>query len=210
MESRLTLGVTLNSLTDYYMEVLFPFIFRLFKIAILASVYATLVVLIIITIGYLKPAGWFDKMSRNKLRLWFRTGFIISIILFCYIFSYWGNHGSGDISRVPVGHGKYVEQLGLTRTYIRANDFKFEALNIGKFAIAKNFLFAKNATESTNGILLEYVVWNLKTGKADFLRNYSDIDSIAQIHGISEAVELHDFDTHYKLYWSGWRFWLLP
>jgi hypothetical protein len=116
----------------------------------------------------------------------------------------------GDSSTVPVGHGKSVEQIDGTTTYIRVNGFEFETLQIDNFATTKDFLFARKAAENNDKNSSEYVVWNLKTNKADFLKNYSSLDSFARSHGISEPIQFSDFWSHYKHHWNGWRFWLLP
>jgi hypothetical protein len=192
------------------MEVLFHFVFELFKIAILASIYASLIVVAIVLIGRRKPDSWFGKITENKSRLWFRTGFIISLILFAYMFTYWGDHGLGDSSKIPIGHGKSVEQINGTTTYIRADGYEFETLQIDEFATTKNFLFARKGEGNNEEKSSEYVVWNLKTNKADFLDAYSSLDSFARVRGISEPIRFSDFLTHYKKHWNGWRFWLLP
>jgi len=192
------------------MEVLFHFIFELFKIAILASLYATIIVFGISLIGRQKPGTWFDQISENKSRLWFRTGTIVSLVLFCYMFTYWGDHGLGDSSKVPIGHGKSVEQIDGMTTYIKAEGFEFETIQINEFATTKEYLFARKGAGNIDDDNSEYVVWNLKTNKTNFLEDYSALVSFAKTHEIAESIQFHDFRTHYKFHWNGWRFWLLP
>jgi hypothetical protein len=90
------------------MEVLFHGIFELIKISILGCIYATLTLVTFIIIGHYKPDSWFDKVSKKKLRLWFLSGLFISVGLFLFMFTYFGDHGLGDSARVPVGHFKVV------------------------------------------------------------------------------------------------------
>ena len=76
--------------------VLFHFIFELIKISILGCIYASLTLVAFKIIGRYKPDSWFAKASRKKLRLWFLSGLIISVGLFGFMFTYWGDHGLGD------------------------------------------------------------------------------------------------------------------
>jgi len=83
---------------------LFQFIFVLIKISILGCIYATLALVTFKIIGQYKPDSWFYKVSRKKLRLWFLSGLIISVGLFGFMFTYWGDRGLGDWARIPLGH----------------------------------------------------------------------------------------------------------
>lgn len=187
------------------MEVLFHFGFELFKIAILASIYSILVLLIITTIEKQKAVSGFGFAPKSKSRLVFKTWSIISLILFCYMLTYWGDHGLGDSSRIPIGHGKAVEQADGERTYIKANGFEAESLQIEEFATTKDFLFAKVKVAPSG-----YIVWNLKTNNVDSLKNDYALKSFLQKHEALVLPVFQNFWEHYRRYWNGWRFWLLP
>jgi O-antigen/teichoic acid export membrane protein len=96
------------------MEGFFHLIFELIKISISGCAYATLTLLIFKIIGHYKPDSWFDSVSKKKLRFWFLSGHVISVGLFFFMFTYYGNHGLGDNARVPVGHFKVVRHGGST------------------------------------------------------------------------------------------------
>lgn len=79
------------------MEVLFHFIFQLIKIGILASIYASILIGIILIVGKFKKTEYLERVKLEKGKSWFSFGFLISIGLFIFSFTYWGgNHGLGD------------------------------------------------------------------------------------------------------------------
>lgn len=192
------------------MEVLFHFIFELVKIAILSSVYATFTVLLFITIAKYKPNTWFEKVANKKIGLWFISGLIISLALLRFLFSYWGDHGLGDSARIPVGHGKAVNQINGNMTYITANGYEMETLVIYKFATTDNFLFAEISSDRPGAVGKEIAIWDLKTNEVEFLNHSSDIESFKNQNKIKDQLVFQDFQYQYHNYWSGWRFWLLP
>ena len=78
--------------------VIFHFVFEIIKISILGSVYACLILLLFRVIAVFSPDGWFARTSEKQLNFWFKSGFLISISLFSFMFTYWGDHGLGDSS----------------------------------------------------------------------------------------------------------------
>jgi hypothetical protein len=191
------------------MEFLFHLVFEIFKIGILASIYAAVLLLIFLLIANLRSASWLARTSKNKSKFLIRTSFIIATVLFCYMFTYWGSHGLGDSSRIPLGYDKSVKQID-SWTYIEPAGFEFETLQIAQFATNNNFLFAKRATDKNSHTDSAYLAWNLETNKVDFFNDYSNISRFAKANGIRQSIEFQDFGRNYKYYWGGWRFWLLP
>ncbi|GAB4024088.1 hypothetical protein [Spirosoma gilvum] len=182
------------------MDVLFHFIFTLFKIAILASLYATVVWLTVYLTGKINPDSWFGRVPKAKL--WLRSGLIVSLFLFVNLFSYWGDHGLGDNARIPIGHGKSVGQINGAQTYITPSGYDHEMLEIKKYAVTDSFLFAK-APRDTWEQRGEVIVWDLQTDEVAFLKYSSEIDSYKAKNKIDEPLEFLDFAGHYSNYWSG-------
>ena len=192
------------------MEVLFHFLFELIKVAILASIYSALILLLFKILGKFKSGSWFDRVYKMRIRLWFITGLIISILLFVFMFSYWGNHGLGDSARIPVGHGKAVDQINGSMTYITATGYEMETLDINEFATTNNFLFAKISSDRPAATNKEIAIWNLKTNEVQFLDHFSDIEAFKSRNNIKDQLLFQDFQNQYSKYWNGWRFWLIP
>ena len=192
------------------MEVLFHLLFELVKIAILASIYSTLLLLLFKRLGKYKPGSWFDTVSKKSIRLWFITGLVVSILLFVFMFSYWGNHGLGDSARIPVGHGKAVVQINGSMTYITATGYEMETLEINEFATTDNFLFAKISSDRPAATNKEIAIWDLNTNEVEFLDHFSDIETFKSKNNIKGRLLFQDFQNQYSKYWNGWRFWLLP
>jgi len=84
------------------MEFLFGFIFEFIKIGFLASFYAFIILLVFRRTGKTKLSSWLNKRLKNRIIFWFINGTFISIFLFIWMFTYWGEHGIGDASRIPI------------------------------------------------------------------------------------------------------------
>lgn len=189
------------------MEVLFHFIFELVKISILGCIYATLILLTFKIIAYYKPDSWFDKVSRKKLRLWYLSGLIISVGLFIFMFTYFGDHGLGDSARVPIGHFKVVRQINSSDTYLQNSHG--DQLGIKNFTFDNNNLYAETKREF-NGENGDYVVWNLRTERWSYYKTKEDYFKVAKEHNYPLPDSFEEFWKFYKRHWGGWRFWVLP
>jgi len=187
------------------MEVLFHFIFALVKISILGCVYATLTLLTIKVIGHFNPNSWFDRVSKNKRRLWVNCGRIISVGLFIFMFTYYGDHGLGDSSKVPVGHFKVVKYGG--DSYLQ-ND-KGDQLGIRKFTFDKDRLYAETQKISYEPYG-EIVVWDLRTDEWTFYKTKYEYLNVTKDKNYPTPDNFEDFFEFYKRHWNGWRFWFLP
>lgn len=183
------------------------FIFELLKISFLACVYATLTLIIFKIIQFFKPNNWFGRVSRNTFRFWFFSGLIISVVLFFFMFSYFGDHGLGDSATVPVGHFKVVRQTDGVSAYLQ-ND-KGDQLRIKDFTYDDINLYAATEQEF-NGEAGDYVIWNLKTDKWTFFKTSDDYLKFAKLNNSPYPNSFKDFGKFYSKYWNGWRFWILP
>lgn len=189
------------------MEVLFHFIFELIKISILGSIYATLILVIFKIVGNYNPDSWFDRVLNKKLRLWFLSGFIISVGLFLFMFTYFGDHGLGDSAKVPVGHFQVVNQINGNASYIVNN--KGNQLGIKNFTFDGKNLYAETDKEF-NGEDGDYVIWDLKSDKWTFYKTQEDYIKFAKQNNYPLPNKFEDFLKFYNRHWNGWRFWLLP
>lgn len=191
------------------MEVLFHLIFTIVKIAILGSIYATLILLAFLIIGKIKPESWFAKVSKEKKQLWFSSGFVISILIIIYAFTYWGNHRLGDSARIPIGHWKSINQINGVWAYIDDLDYKAGQINIKEFAMTKDFLCAKTDISTVDEHPGKFVIWNLKTNEVEFYSTAEQYTEYARQNKLPMISNFKKFNEHYRDYWSGWRFWLL-
>jgi len=188
------------------MEVSFHFIFELVKISILGSIYATLTLLAFKIIGRYKPDSWFDRVTKKKKRFWWLSGFVISVGLFFYMFTYFGNHELGDSARVPIGHFKVVRQINGVVSYIQNSNG--DQLEISKFTFDKDNLYAE--TERFDRKKGDYVIWNLRNDSWTFYQTKEDYLVYAERHHYPIPDNFEEFWEFYKKHWHGWRFWLLP
>ena len=187
------------------MEVLFHFIFELVKIAILASIYALILLFIFRQINKSNSESWFQKATSNKKRFWFITGAIISFLLFGWMFTYWGNHGLGDSARIPIGNNKEIEQINGTWSFISPNGHEFEKYSIHSYAVSGDFCAGRTKANAE-----QYFIWNLETNNIETVNTIKEYEMKANDLNLPPINEFVEFWDGYKNYWSGWRLWLLP
>lgn len=112
-----------------------------------------------------------EKTISNK-SIWKRCFAIMYAALFVFMFTYWGDHGLGDDSYVPIPHHRCINQSDET-AFIEDNHRK--QVDIGKFSYNDNFLYAGIADKlQIDG---DYIVWNLRTDewRPYFANNYLNL-----------------------------------
>lgn len=190
------------------MEALFHLIFELVKISILGCIYATLMLAIFKIIGHYKPDSWFSRVSKKKMRLWFSSDLIISVGLFLFMFTYFGDHGLGDSARVPVGHWRAIQEVNGMQAFIQ-DEGPISMIEIDKFIVTADFVYglSGDATENYDGKFFVYDLANNIVNTFEQEKEYSDF-LISKNLDTKPAYK--DFNYYYRQYWSGWRFWTLP
>lgn len=188
------------------MEVLSHFIFELIKISILGSIYAVLTLGSFKIIAHHNPASWFERVSKKKLQLWFTSGLIISIILFFFMFTHYGDHGLGDSARIPLRHKREIQQSNGIQAYVQDKGIK--ALAINKFIIADNYVYGlTDANENYDG---KYFVYDLANNTVRTFEQEIGYLNFLTVKDLDTRPDYKDFSHYYKQHWNGWRFWTLP
>ena len=193
------------------MEVLFHFIFQLIKIGILASIYSFILIGILLIIGKFKPTEFLKRVKSEKKKYWFSFGFLISIGLFIFSFTYWGNHGLGDGPMIPIGHWETIENTNWTEYgYLKeqktsdGNDIETTLFKVEDDKLCGNlkswFYDFQNS----------YFVLDLKTDKITEFKTESEFNEYAKKNKLPKSNELLSFEQNYRNHWSGIRFLLLP
>ena len=190
------------------MEALFHLLFEIVKISVLACIYSTIALILWRYVGRKKPGSWFDKISVRQGNFWFWAGFVISVGLFVFMFSYFGDHGLGDHSRVPIGHGKAIEQINGTYSYIQSEG-PISALSIDSFIVTNDFVYGYvgELNENYEG---RYFIYELARNQVEMFYEWNHFSAVLKEKGLGEDVEYKNFDYYYREYWSGFRFWFLP
>lgn len=177
------------------MTTLLHFLFVVIKSSILGLLYT--------------PVVWFLWVLFLKARKkytgfkWFRVFAvykIVSISLIVFSFTYYGNHGLGDESRIPLGHEEAMEESDQFAYFVPKG--KSEQIHVDTY-----LLKGDNLCISVDS---GYKVYNVRTKG---VVNFSDepmYNAFAVSYGLPLSRHLKDFRSQYDEYWSGWRFWLLP
>jgi energy-coupling factor transporter transmembrane protein EcfT len=177
------------------MTTLLHLLFVVFKSSVLGLIYT--------------PIIWFLWVLILKARKKY-TGFkwyrifavykIVSILLFVFSFTYYGNHGLGDESRIPLGHGEVMRASDQFAFFVPKG--KSEQIHVDTY-----LLKGDNLCMSIDS---GYKVYNLKTkGVVNFSEGQM-YDAFAFSYGLPLSLQLQNFKSQYDKYWGGWRFWLLP
>ncbi|QZK89821.1 hypothetical protein K5V07_04695 [Flavobacterium sp. CHNK8] len=187
---------------------LFHLVFELLKISILSCIYASLILVVFKIIANHNPNSWFDKVSKKKFKLWFLSGLYISIFLFFFMFSHFGDHGLGDSARIPIGHGKAIQEVDGMQAYIQ-DEGPINMIEIDSFKITADFVYGyiSKGNENYEG---SYFVYDLANNSVETFEKESDFINLLKTHDLDENTDYKDFNYYYGQHWNGWRFWLLP
>lgn len=188
------------------MEVLFHFVFELIKISILASVYSIIILLAFRLVGSLKINNWFDRVSKRKILFFLITGASIWIVLFVFMFTYWGDHGLGDSSKIPVGHYKVIN-CGSLIPYVTVDNN--EQIHFKTFTYDSEKLYASSPVKS-DGTEYAFLVYDFVKDEVQFYNTNEEYLIAAKILGYPEPDKFENFRRHYHKYWNWWKFCLLP
>ncbi len=172
------------------------FLFELIKIGILSAAYGTIVFFILRTIRW--------KNIKNVRQLWERCFWAVCLLLFVFMFTYWGDHGLGDDSYIPIHHYRTVNQSDET-AYIENK--RGQQIDVGKFTYNDRNLFAEIADKRQ--IDGDYLIWDLQKNEWKAY-NAGDYITTTKSQPTASPANFKDFSYYYDNYWSGWRFWLLP
>lgn len=191
------------------MEALFHLVFELIKISILGSVYAIMTFLIFKMISKFKPDSWFERVTKKKLKFWFLSSFIISVSLFAFMFTHYGDHGLGDSARIPIGHCRSIQEINGNQAYIQDLEAGISAYDIDKFIITNDFVYGNLGSQlrESDG---EYFLYDLEQNKLITFQSAERFHSVLSENELPPDVAYEDFHYYYHQHWSGWRLWLLP
>jgi len=190
------------------MEVLIHILFTLIKLAILGSIYTTIVLLFFKLIEFFQPKSCTNRIFKKKLRFWFSSGAIISTGIFLFATTHWGNHGLGDSARIPLHYRKTVNQMNGTQAYIEGLKYQYGALWVDNFAITSDYLVGKTKSSPVDNPK-DYFVWNLKTNKINYFDTENEYEEFAENQNLPLEKDFKPFWNHYSDFWDGWRFWTL-
>jgi len=164
--------------------------------------YATLLYLLFKQIGENQPGSWFTQVTTKKMKFWFKSGFIVSVALFLFSFTYWGNHGLASHDRIPLGYGKEASRVAFMNHSDGPDFGKYATKNEFVCGIERNIAVIDKHRES-------YAVWNLKTNKVAQFNTLEAYTKFATKYNLPLAEQFISFNDHYSDFWNGWRFWLL-
>lgn len=179
---------------------LFNLIFSMLKLVILGSVHATTSLIFFRMIGGHYPYSWFARVTKDKMKYWFVSASIISVFIFFFSFTYWGDNGVFATARIPLGYGKEVSQSadGL------GDELSGCPESLGDFTIEGNYVCGFKATYEGDQFQTtsdEYLVWNLETDTTMVFKSKKEYVSYARKHHLPTEEQ---FETFHENYWNHW------
>jgi hypothetical protein len=176
----------------------------LFKVAIQAYGYATLLRWLVVTAVHKKLISRKLTLNDSGQTLWQRSFVVVYIGLFLFSLTYWGDHGLGDSARLPIGHGEAIAEINGMAAYFEAAapiTLPTDAPLVDKFRVADDVLCGQAGNT--------YFTYNLATKQQKLFASSEEYNAHARQHSLPNASELQSFGEVYAQYWGGWRFWLL-
>jgi hypothetical protein len=122
--------------------------------------------------------------------------------------TYWGDHGLGDSSRIPVGYSQEISRINGVTTFIKPENYNYGMLDIETFAQVDNLICGKTLISPVDRPD-PYFIWNLSDNKVRFFKSKKAYHDYAKRHSYPIETEFRSFQDHYKVFWGGWKFWLL-
>ena len=192
-------------------------ILLILKIAVLSTVYTSLVLLVVYAIARKTQSPWLRNRMTHKFRNWLFLHFLISICLFLYAFSYQQDTGLGENPSIPIGYGQriYSPDFAWTDFYpdLSKTELNKDELQIENFIIKNNMLCAEVSHQQTNRPDFDFIVCDLPSRTNKTFRTKTEYEDYARKNGLPMTSEFYDSQTHYKEYFarqSKWKKWLLP
>lgn len=192
------------------MEALFHLIFQLLKIGILSFIYSSILIELLILIDKIKPFEFVKKIKSNKKKYRINFGLFISLGLFIYSFTYWGNHGLGDSALIPIGYSKTISNINWTE-YSHLNSVQTSdeiKIETTKFKV-KDAKLCGNLDSWFYDFDNSYFVLDLKTDELIEFETEKKFNEYAIKNDLPKSDELLDFRKNYSDFW-GVRLLLLP
>jgi hypothetical protein len=186
------------------MEYLFGFVFKLFKIAIQAALYATAVRWLAQQADARQLNNALVRASRHGRQFWRRSFVVTYVALFLFSCTYWGDHGLGS-ARLPLGYGEAMEEIDTNAYFEASAPFKLPTDEpwVDKFQVADDILCGQASDKS-------YFIYNLATKENQLFGDAQEYNAYAIPRGLPASGKLESFWKQYSRFWNGWRFWLLP
>jgi hypothetical protein len=189
------------------MESLGHFIFELLKITVLGFIYSSILYYIYNLIPENKKPEWIKTWLKTKKRLWLS----ISLFLLFYMFTPYGNHGLGDLARIPISFSKEIININ-SSNYGKLDEIKSSEDNdiyLTQFKKVNNILCG-NLDSDFYDYQNSFFVYNIDTEKLEEFETENGYNKFAESKNLPKSNELKSFKENYSEYWSGWRFFLLP
>jgi len=175
------------------MFAIFHFGFDIFKIAVQAAVYSSIIMLLKFIL--VKAIGD-SKLRQVKFK---HIYFTVAGLLFIFSFTYYGNHGLGDESSIPLGYSK---SMNASDGYAYFDLERGKQIDVDSFKIYNEHLcFASKD---------KFYAYQMSTDKWWVFNSKKEYETYASSHHLPLVSEFKTFYPQYDVYWNGWRFWLLP
>jgi len=176
------------------MFTIFDFAIEILKIAIQTALYSLLIYSVYFAFREVQ-----SKRKFIRVRYWLIYSCVYCLMII-YSFTYFGNHGLGDQSYLPLGH---------QQSMYATDGYAFFTFKDTSQTISVDSFLVKNDSvcmESAN----TYYVYDLRSELLKKFENSNAYERYALSHSLPLINRFKKFYELYNDYWNGWRFWVLP
>lgn len=195
------------------MFALLGLLFMIIKIAILATVYASLTLLFFYILSKSVKRKWLDRLMLKKFLFWFATGFVYTVAFFIYAFSFWGYSGLGDYFCIPVGNGFKVNSIdACTSSWYEPNKGEkySRQADIVNFKIKDKKICAEFTGYNSQECQNCFIVFDTEEEKTYEFHSSEEYSAFAKKNNLPLQNEFRSFGDNYNDYWNTRRTLFLP
>ncbi|MBC5835898.1 hypothetical protein [Flavobacterium bernardetii] len=154
------------------------------------------------------PKNQFSKIAENKTLYWFKSSLVISIFIFIFSFTYWGDNGVFNTYRIPLGYEREILESndGLGHELIGCPE------SLGDFTITENNVCGYKATYVGDSFKTKsdvFLVWNLETNKVKVFKTQQEYTDYAKNHHLPTEENFKTFDENYSNYWDNLTYYFI-
>jgi hypothetical protein len=190
---------------------------RCIKIGILATIYASVLIIVLILLSRISAFGAIKKVLKHRFKLFLALHLVISISLFKYSFSYWQDTGLGEAPSLPIGYGQriYSPDFAWTDFYpdLNKTELNKDELHIEDFVVSNKKLCARVSHDNSNSLKFDFIVCDLPSNTHITFASAKDYKQFAVLNSLPMPEEFTDFKSHLQGYHAKkptWKKWLLP
>lgn len=187
-------------------------IISLVVVGIYATVYSSLIIILLFVLAKYTENTFVQWTNRNKFLTWILLGFLLSIIFFINSFTYSNYAGLGDYYCIPIGNKHVISSIdAMEESYIESNQEGIKnQIFIGKFSISETKVCGEFLGNNNVNLKDCYIVFDSETKQAREFLSKEEYSNFSRESKLPDISQFQDFGTNFNNYWNKNKSWLVP